>query len=83
MDVRALVKAGNRRHGHTNTRGIEPGRTLFKGFLGETRGVWQDRWPSYGMPPMQIVASEPVTTAKPMEPQKEVAQEVTTIAAPC
>jgi hypothetical protein len=83
MEGRALVNAGTRRNKHTHTPGIYPKRIWFKGFLGETKGVWQDQWLDFGMPPRQIVASEQDTTATPRETQEQVAQESTTVAAPC
>ena len=54
----------------------------FRGFLGETRGVWQDRWLEFREPVRHFITSEVERTAMATpEPLEQLIQEVPSIAA--
>lgn len=83
MGVMALINADTRRDGRTPTSGGPVGPIWFKGFMGETRGVWQDRWLEFREPVRHFMTSEAETTAQATtEPREQLAQEVPPVAAP-
>jgi hypothetical protein len=83
MGVMALINADTRRDGRTSTSGRSMGPIWFRGFMGETRGVWQDRWLEFRKPVRHFMTSEAETTAPATtEPREQLAQEVPPVAAP-
>ena len=82
MGVMALINADIRRDERTSTSGGSVGPIWFRGFMGETRGVWQDRWLEFREPVRHFMTSESETTAPATtEPLEQLAQEVPPIAA--
>jgi hypothetical protein len=83
MGVMALINVRTRRNERTSTSGRSVSSIWFKGFMGETRGVWQDQWLEFREPVRHFMALEPeITTQATTEPCEQLAQEVPPIAAP-